>query len=58
MHPILLVVLVPKIIAAKSNRDLPQISKMMLATEGSSGEILKVVAVHWFQKQNSVTMPV
>jgi len=31
MHPILLVVLVLKIIAAKPNRDHPQISKTMLA---------------------------
>lgn len=31
MHPILPMVLVPKIIAAKSRRDLPQVSKLMLA---------------------------
>lgn len=49
MHPILLVVLVPKIAAAKSNRDLPQISKMTLAvwlqrnTQDSSNTLIPEV---------------
>ena len=61
MHPILLVVLVPKIIAAKSQQRSSSDFKDdagCMAAEGASGEILKIVAVHWFQKWNSVTMPV
>lgn len=59
--PIRLVAPVPKIAAAKSHWDLPQISKMTLAVRlwrGPGGEIVKIVTEHWFQKWNRVTMPV
>lgn len=59
MHPILLVALVPQIIEAKSNRDPPQVSKMMLAAWLQRVPVEKhsrVVAVDWFQKWDSVTL--